>query len=283
MKEPISQAHALGLIVSNFFQPLCSLISSALVKSFIDLAERAECIKIGMENGAFDAVIKKTASKPAHSIVTNTMQMVKSKQAKAIKKATTSTTSKTTVVLKKLRSGWSYTHKFTPLEQSLEEIMGVLIQRGTFTLSKVPDLPPLMEKNKDHFCKFHKAPGHQTEECFVLKNIVQDAVDKELVNQETSSSGILKNPFPVYGEGKAASFSIIEVVAPINAKPVDFFSLFSGQNNHEQSNNSSRSSSSNNLEDTITRIFFKPLEEIIPLMMDSPPWPTFKVNTSIPF
>ncbi|CAN6447962.1 unnamed protein product [Victoria cruziana] len=95
MKEPISQSHALGLIVNNLSQPLRSLISSAPVKSFIDLAERAECIEIGMENGAFDAVIKNPAAKPAHSVVASTTPLVKSKQIKANnKKATAATTSK---------------------------------------------------------------------------------------------------------------------------------------------------------------------------------------------
>ncbi|CAN6459140.1 unnamed protein product [Victoria cruziana] len=101
MKEPISQSHALELIVNNPFQPLRSLISSMPIKLFIDLAERAKCIEISMENGAFDAVIKKPASKPAHSIMASTTPVVKSKQMKTIKKATAATTSKTVTAPKK--------------------------------------------------------------------------------------------------------------------------------------------------------------------------------------
>ncbi|CAN6459008.1 unnamed protein product [Victoria cruziana] len=224
MKEPISQAHALELIVGKLSQPLRSLISSAPVRSFIHLAERAECIEIGMENGAFDAVIKKPASKPIHSIMTSTTPVVKSKQTKATKKATAATASKTTTAPKKQRPGWSYDHKFTPLEQSLEEIMGVLLQRTTLTLPKVLELPPVMRKHKDQFYKFHRALGHQSD-CFILKNIIEDAVDKELLIKEASSSGVLKISFPSNGEGKAASIFILEVVAPIDAKPLDFFGL----------------------------------------------------------
>ncbi|CAN6454046.1 unnamed protein product [Victoria cruziana] len=285
MKEPISQSHALGLIVNNLSQPLCSLISIAPVKSFIDLVEKAECIEIGMENSAFDAVIKEPAAKPAHSVVASMTPLVKSKQTKANnKKAIAASASKANTAQKKQRPGWSYDRKFTPLEQSLEEIMGVLLQRGTLSLPKVSDPPPVMGKNKDQFYKFHRAPGHQTEDCFVLKNIIQDAVDKELLSQKASSSGVMKNPFPAHGEGEAASIMVLEVVAPINAKPLDFFGLFSGIDDPEQSSDSSSNSSdSSNLGDTIPRIFFEPLEEVLPPVMDLPPWPTFKVNTSLPF
>ncbi|CAN6456302.1 unnamed protein product [Victoria cruziana] len=137
MKEPISQSHALGLIVNNLSQPLHSLISSAPVKSFIDLAERAECIEIGIENGAFDAIIKKPAGKSAHSVMASMTLMVKSKQMNASnRKATAATVSKPNAAAKKLRPGWSYDRKFTPLEQSLEEIMEVLLQQGTLTLPR---------------------------------------------------------------------------------------------------------------------------------------------------
>ncbi|CAN6472282.1 unnamed protein product [Victoria cruziana] len=276
MKEPISQAHVLGLIVSNLSQPLRSLISSAPVKSFIDLVERAEYIKIGMEKGAFEVVIKKPANKPAHSVVSSTTPVAKSKQTKVTKKATAATASP-----KKQRPGWSYDRKFTPLEQSLEEIMGVLMQRGTLTLPKVSDLLPVMEKFKDQFCKFHRAPDHQTEDCFILKNIIQDAVDKKLLNKEASSSGVLKNPFPSHGEGKAASVFVLEVVALIDAKPLDFFGLFPEQRYWEQGRSSD--SADDFMEDATPKVFFEPLEEVLPPMMDSPPHPTFKLNTSIPF
>ncbi|CAN6465335.1 unnamed protein product [Victoria cruziana] len=79
MKEAISQSHALGLIVNNLSQLHRSLISSAPVKSFIDLAERAEYMEIGMENGAFNTVIKKPIGKTVHSAVASTTPIAKSK------------------------------------------------------------------------------------------------------------------------------------------------------------------------------------------------------------
>ncbi|KAF3783333.1 hypothetical protein EJ110_NYTH32506 [Nymphaea thermarum] len=58
-----------------------------------------------------------------------------------------------------------------------------------------------MGKNKEQFCKFHRAPGHNTEDCLVLKNIVQDAVDKEIIKEVSEQPDILKNPFPKHGKG----------------------------------------------------------------------------------
>ncbi|CAN6459222.1 unnamed protein product [Victoria cruziana] len=81
-----------------------------------------------------------------------------------------------------------------------------------------------MGKFKDQFCKFHRASGHLTEDCFVLKNIIQDAIDKELLSKEASSSEVLKNPFPAHRDGKVASICVLEVVAPL-----DFFGLFPEQ------------------------------------------------------
>ncbi|CAN6462345.1 unnamed protein product [Victoria cruziana] len=272
MKESISQSHALGLIVNNLSQPLRNLISSALVKSFIDLAERAECKEIGKENGTFDTIIKKPTSKSTHSVVASMTQVTKSKQTKATNKANTATSaSKTIVAPNKQRPGLSYNRKFTPLEQSPEEIMGVLLQRCTLTLLKVSNLPPVIGRNNDQFYKYHRAPGHETKDFFVLKNIIQDAVDKELVGKEASSSRILKDPFPSHREGQAALVSILKIAAPINAKPLDFFGLFPDQMD-----------STSSIEESIPLIFFEPLEEILPSRLDSPSCPTFKVNTLLP-
>ncbi|CAN6462673.1 unnamed protein product [Victoria cruziana] len=272
MKEPISQVHALGLIVSNLSQPLRSLISSAPIKSFINLVERAECIKISMENGAFNAVIKKLAGKPTHSVVSSTTPVVKSKQTKATKKATTATTSKTTTAPKKQRPGWSYDRNHGGKSWGYS---------GTLTLPKVSNPPPVMGKFKDQFYKFHIVPGHLTEDCFVLKNIIQDAVDKELLSKEAISSGVLKNHFPAHGDGNTTSIYVLEAVVPIDSKPLDFFGLFPEQRYWEQG--SSSGNTDDFMEDATPRVFFEPLEEVLPPMLDSSPRPTFKVNTSIPF
>ncbi|CAN6439756.1 unnamed protein product [Victoria cruziana] len=93
MNEPISQSHALELIVNNLSQPLFILISNVPVKLSNDLTEWAYCIEIGMKNGAFDAVLKKTV-KPTHSVAANMSGVSKSNLAKDTKKTHTATTNK---------------------------------------------------------------------------------------------------------------------------------------------------------------------------------------------
>ncbi|KAF3773786.1 hypothetical protein EJ110_NYTH54614, partial [Nymphaea thermarum] len=51
--------------------------------------------------------------------------------------------------------GWGYDRKFTPLQQSYEEVMHMLIERG-----------------------------HDTEDCLVLKNIMQDAVEIKIIKED---------------------------------------------------------------------------------------------------
>ena len=56
MRDPISERHALSLILNNFSQPLRSLISTSPSKSFIELTERAEWLEMGLENGVYDGI-----------------------------------------------------------------------------------------------------------------------------------------------------------------------------------------------------------------------------------
>lgn len=118
--------------------------------------------------------------------------------------------------------------------------MGVLLEKGTFVLPKVSDPPPIMGRDKDQFCKFYRAPGHKIEDCFVLKNILQDTIDKEFLTKE--ASGILKDPFPSHGEGWVSFINTIEVAVPINDQPLDFFRLINGH--HEAAHKSSSLTSS---------------------------------------
>lgn len=67
--KPISQSYALGFIINNLSQPLCNMTSSASVKSFIYLTKMAECIKIGMKNGAFSVIIKKVTKQFTTSLL----------------------------------------------------------------------------------------------------------------------------------------------------------------------------------------------------------------------
>jgi hypothetical protein len=240
MRDPISQSHALGLITGNLTQPLRSLISNAPIKSFIDLTERAECIEAGIENGAFDAVIpakmKEDAKKNSRNqntpanIMANIATFKREEYPK--NKGVMDRTSGSGGGAKKKHPGWGYDRKFTPLQQSYEAIMHMLMERGTLFLPKVSNPPPVMGKNKNHFCKFHRAPGHDTEDCLVLKNIVQDAVDKEIIKEVGEQPDVLKNPFPKHGKETVTMVSSLtkHQVMVTNKKEkasLDFFGLLS--------------------------------------------------------
>ncbi|KAF3771805.1 Serine/threonine-phosphatase 7 long form-like protein [Nymphaea thermarum] len=139
MRDPISQSHALGLIVNNLTQPLRSFISNAPIKSFIDLTERVECIEAGIENGAFDVVIpvkvredtkknSRSQNAPAN-IVANAAAFKKEKSEYPKNKGVMDRASGSSSGTKNKHPGWGYDRKFTPLQQSYEEIMHMLIER----------------------------------------------------------------------------------------------------------------------------------------------------------
>ena len=70
MRTPISEEHALQLILNNFSQPLKSLIFPYPSKSFIELTERAEWLEMGIDNGVYDGTTlargNQDAKKKAH-------------------------------------------------------------------------------------------------------------------------------------------------------------------------------------------------------------------------
>ena len=101
-------------------------------------------------------------------------------------------------VKKTKHEGWSYDRKFTPLDQSLEDVLKYMLSKEMVKLPRLADPPVPMGKWKDQFCKFHRTVGHNTENCFVLKNIVQDLIDKNLLveGEEEEEMDILNQPFP---------------------------------------------------------------------------------------
>jgi hypothetical protein len=98
--------------------------------------------------------------------------------------------------------GWGYDRELTPLGQPIEEILKYMLERGMIKLPKQDDPSVTKGKWKNRFCKFHRARGHDTERCFVLKNIVQDYIDKELLVPEEGEEqlAVPTEPFPDHAE-----------------------------------------------------------------------------------
>ena len=100
--------------------------------------------------------------------------------------------------MKPKHDGWSYDREFTALEQSREDVLEYMLSKGMVKLPKVADPPAVMGKWTEKFCKFHQTVGHDTEHCFVLKNIIQDCIDKNLLieDEDEEQPEILSKPFP---------------------------------------------------------------------------------------
>ena len=64
-----------------------------------------------------------------------------------------------------------------------------------------------MGRFREQFCKFHRAIGLDTENCFVLKNIVQDHVDKNILGESKMADQltVLAKPLQSCSQQKASS------------------------------------------------------------------------------
>ena len=55
-----------------------------------------------------------------------------------------------------------------------------MMSSGLLRLPKAASPSTIMGKYIDQFCGYHRAIGHNTDHCFIFKNIVQDCLDKNL-------------------------------------------------------------------------------------------------------
>ena len=94
---------------------------------------------------------------------------------------------------------WSRDREFTPLDQPLEKVLKYLLSQGMVKLPKIADPPVIMGRFKEQFCKFHRTTGHDTEYCFVLKHLIQDCIDKNILieDEEEGKMEILSAPFRI--------------------------------------------------------------------------------------
>ena len=90
-------------------------------------------------------------------------------------------------------------------------------------LPKVAEPPVAMGKWTDKFCKFHRTVGHDTEHCFVLKNIIQDCIDKNLlIEDEEEQPEILSKPFPKHSASVITeqTFSLQDSIQPCSSQDI---------------------------------------------------------------
>jgi hypothetical protein len=59
-----------------------------------------------------------------------------------------------------------------------DEILDLLVNEGIMIVPKVLILPPLEQRQKRGYCKFHCNFGHNTSRCVVFRNLVQKALDE---------------------------------------------------------------------------------------------------------
>ncbi|KAF3795176.1 hypothetical protein EJ110_NYTH05836 [Nymphaea thermarum] len=243
IKEPISETQALSLIRKNLAQPLKSLIRNSPIKTFVELIEQANSIEEGIEEGDFDGIIapkyKEDGKKggrtqlPAHFIANAGIRKDHGNNYKHDKEVSFK---KNTQFLKgdderkNKHPGWSYNRKFTPLNQSREKILEYLFAKGTIVLPKVSEPQKMMGGNKEKLCKFHRAPGHDTEDCFVLKNIIQYFINKYLKICDDSTPEILRNPFPDHGK---AAVAMITTGTPLPYHPQDHIRPYIGSSSQK--------------------------------------------------
>ncbi|KAF3776599.1 hypothetical protein EJ110_NYTH47762 [Nymphaea thermarum] len=243
MKDPISETQALSLIRKNLAQPLKSLIGNAPIKSFDELIEQANSIEEGIEEGDFDGIIapkyKEDGKKggrtqlPAHFIANAGIRKDHGNSYKHDKEVTHKKNMlfpKNDDERKNKHPGWGYDRKFIPLSQSHEKILEYLLAKGTIVLPKVPEPPKMMGGNKEKLCKFHRAHGHDTEDCFVLKNIIQDFINKDLKICDEDTPEILRNPFPDHGK---AAVAMITIGTPLSYHPQEHIRPYIGSNSHK--------------------------------------------------
>ena len=218
MKVPVPEEYALQIILNNFAQPLRNLISTSPAKSFIKLIERAEWLETGLDNGLYEgypfvrgnpdqkkkAHVAYSTEFSDHGSGSNSKKSKKNRrtrmpdilgpkgQIQQPRRENLSSHSPSSQHLslkqgskkKPKHEGWSYDREFTALEQSREDILEYMMSKGMIKLPKVADPPVAMGKWTDKFCKFHRTVGHDTEHCFVLKNIIQDCIDKNLLIED---------------------------------------------------------------------------------------------------
>ena len=57
-----------------------------------------------------------------------------------------------------------------------DEILDLLVKDGQMIVPLGEKLPPLEQRKKRGFCKYHNFLGHKTSQCFLFRDLVQQAL-----------------------------------------------------------------------------------------------------------
>ena len=103
--------------------------------------------------------------------------------------------------------------KYTPLPMPMANLYAYLLERKLVTLLflRPKEGPPpgfdLSKKCKHHF----RAKGHTFEECYHLRDRVQDLIDNKLIQfDNVTASNIITNPLPPHQEGNVNAIITVE-------------------------------------------------------------------------
>ena len=90
--------------------------------------------------------------------------------------------------------------KYAKFNQPLSKIFKKLQQKNLLQPREPKPLPnPLPPQiNQNLFCHFHQLPGHTTDNCKTLKNVIQDLIDSEKIDDPERQPNVKTNPLPKY-------------------------------------------------------------------------------------
>lgn len=69
-----------------------------------------------------------------------------------------------------------------------DEIFDLLVADGQVIVPKGLKTPPLKQRKKKRFCKFHNFLGHKTSQCILFRDLVQNALKEQ--EEENSYSKV---------------------------------------------------------------------------------------------
>ncbi|PKI61879.1 hypothetical protein CRG98_017777 [Punica granatum] len=101
--------------------------------------------------------------------------------------------------------------KFTSLPASLSHIYRQLIAGNRIrSEAPYPNFDPTLQ-NQDIHCEFHQgAPGHTTDNCWRLREKIQDMIDaKQISFNEIRPSNVQANPLPDHGSSSGPTVNMI--------------------------------------------------------------------------